>query len=144
MLEKYLDDAVLYLEELIEITKADIENIKNADHSLVAEHTRLKSELIKKFENTKTLLDNELVKLAKANNGTDLADILCDDIKEKLSKLRESLVSLQKVNKEYAKSVIVVKEFYDSLLKSMFGSDSGSGSYGSESLSPEQLFKLRV
>ena len=91
MLEKYLDDAVLHLEELIKITKADIENIKNADHSFVAEHTRLKSELIKKFENTKTLLDNELVKLAKENNGTDLADILCDDIKEKLSKLRELL-----------------------------------------------------
>lgn len=147
MVKKYLDEAILELQELISITKQDIQNIQKADHSCVDEHTKKKGELVRKFEKTKSQLDSELIKLAQANSGTDLASILSDDIKDKLGELRESLEILQKVNKEYAKSVVVVKEFYDSLLKAMLGAQNGASSYGDKNSSladAEKLLKLRV
>ncbi|TWO19572.1 flagellar protein FlgN [Campylobacter hyointestinalis] len=143
MINRYLDESIALLNELIEITQKDIENIKNADHTQLDEHTRQKATIIKKFENTKNLLDKELIKISSEHNGTDLANILSDEIKDKLGVLRESLVLLQNKNKEYAKFVVAVKEFYDSLVKKMFGKDSDS-SYVDKNMSTEQLFKLRI
>lgn len=147
MVKHYLDEAISELGELIAITKQDIENIQKADHSHVDDHSKKKTELVRKFEKTKSQLDNELVKLAQANAGTDLASILSDEIKDRLAQLRDSLETLQKVNKEYAKSVVVVKEFYDSLLKTMLGAQNPS-SYGDGAKSSladaEKLLKLRI
>ena len=147
MVKHYLDEAISELGELIAITKQDIENIQKADHSHVDDHSKKKTELVRKFEKTKSQLDNELVKLAQANAGTDLASILSDEIKDRLAQLRDSLETLQKVNKEYAKSVVVVKEFYDSLLKTMLGAQnpSSSGDGTKSSLADaEKLLKLRI
>ncbi|MFW5619193.1 MAG: flagellar biosynthesis protein FlgN, partial [Campylobacter hyointestinalis] len=83
------------------------------------------------------------IKISSEHNGTDLASLLSDEIKDKLGVLRESLVLLQNKNKEYAKFVVVVKEFYDSLVKKMFGKESDS-SYVDKNMSMEQLFKLRI
>ncbi|MEE3693989.1 MULTISPECIES: flagellar export chaperone FlgN [Campylobacter] len=147
MVKHYLDEAISELGELIAITKQDIENIQKADHSHVDDHSKKKTELVRKFEKTKSQLDNELVKLAQANAGTDLASILSDEIKDRLAQLRDSLETLQKFNKEYAKSVVVVKEFYDSLLKTMLGAQNPS-SYGDGTKSSladaEKLLKLRI
>ncbi|WP_086243864.1 flagellar export chaperone FlgN [Campylobacter devanensis] len=147
MVKHYLDEAISELGELIAITKQDIENIQKADHSHVDDHSKKKTELVRKFEKTKSQLDNELVKLAQANAGTDLASILSDEIKDRLAQLRYSLETLQKFNKEYAKSVVVVKEFYDSLLKTMLGAQNPS-SYGDGTkfslADAEKLLKLRI
>ena len=148
MVKHYLDEAISELNELISITNQDIQNIQKADHSCVDEQKKKKNELVRKFEKTKSQLDSELIKLAQANSGTDLASILSDEIKDKLGELRSSLELLQKVNKEYAKSVVVVKEFYDSLLKAMLGAQNGASSYGDDKGSSladaEKLLKLRV
>lgn len=143
MLENYLNDAISLLEELVKITQVDIENIKNANHKDLYDHNKSKNELIKKFEITKSLLDKELIRLVKKHEGKELTDILSEDIKQRLSVLRSTLVCLHNKNKEYGKSVIVVKEFYDSLVKEMFGV-SNSNSYASATLDPEQLCKLKV
>ncbi|ANE35540.1 flagellar biosynthesis protein FlgN [Campylobacter iguaniorum] len=143
MINKYLDESISLLNELISITKTDIQNIQEANHSQLDEHTKLKTQIIQKFEEKKHCLDNELVKLAAKSNGTDLASILSDEVKDKLSKLRDTLLELQKTNREYAKSVIVVKEFYDSLIKKMFNADS-TNSYEQNAINAEQLFKVRV
>ena len=63
MVKHYLDEAISELGELIAITKQDIENIQKADHSHVDDHSKKKTELVRKFEKTKSQLDNELVKL---------------------------------------------------------------------------------
>lgn len=143
MLKRYLDEAMGVLDELIAQTTEDIENIKLADHSKVDDSVRRKNELVKKFESVKSLLDKELLRVSKENGGANLSSILDDEVKSSLALMRSKLEELYSKNKEYAKYVVGVKEFFDSLLKSMFKGEQDGG-YDKNGLRPESLFKTRV
>lgn len=143
MLKRYLDEAMGVLDELIAQTTEDIEKIKLADHSKVDDSVRRKNELVKKFESVKSLLDKELLRVSKENGGANLSSVLDDEVKSSLALMRSKLEELYSKNKEYAKYVVGVKEFFDSLLKNMFKSEQ-DGSYDKNGLRPESLFKTRV
>lgn len=143
MLKRYLDEAMGVLDELIAQTTEDIEKIKLADHSKVDDSVRRKNELVKKFESVKSLLDKELLRVSKENGGANLSSILDDEVKSSLALMRSKLEELYSKNKEYAKYVVGVKEFFDSLLKNMF-KDEQDGGYDKNGLRPESLFKTRV
>ena len=143
MLKRYLDEAMGVLDELIAQTTEDIENIKLADHSKVDDSVRRKNELVKKFESIKLLLDKELLRVSKENGGANLSSILDDEVKSSLALMRSKLEELYSKNKEYAKYVVGVKEFFDSLLKNMFKGEQDGG-YDKNGLRPESLFKTRV
>ena len=140
MLKRYLDEAMGVLDELIAQTTEDIENIKLADHSKVDDSVRRKNELVKKFESVKLLLDKELLRVSKENGGANLSSILDDEVKSSLALMRSKLEELYSKNKEYAKYVVGVKEFFDSLLKNMFKGEQDGG-YDKNGLRPESLFK---
>ena len=142
MLKRYLDEAMGVLDELIAQTTEDIEKIKLADHTKVDDSVKRKNELVKKFESVKSLLDKELLRVSRENGGVNLSSILDDEVKSSLALMRSKLEELYSKNKEYAKYVVGVKEFFDSLLKNMFKSESGN--YDKEGLMPESLFKTRV
>lgn len=143
MLKRYLDEAMGVLDELIAQTTEDIEKIKLADHSKVDDSVRRKNELVKKFESVKSLLDKELLRVSKENGGVNLSSILDDEVKSSLALMRSKLEELYSKNKEYAKYVVGVKEFFDSLLKNMFKGEQDGG-YDKNGLRPESLFKTRV
>ena len=143
MLKRYLDEAMGVLDELIAQTTEDIEKIKLADHTKVDDSVRRKNELVKKFESIKSLLDKELLKVSKENGGANLSSILDDEVKSSLALMRSKLEELYSKNKEYAKYVVGVKEFFDSLLKNMFKGEQDGG-YDKNGLRPESLFKTRV
>ena len=143
MLKRYLDEAMGVLDELIAQTREDIEKIKLADHSKVDDSVRRKNELVKKFESVKSLLDKELLRVSRENGGANLSSILDDEVKSSLALMRSKLEELYSKNKEYAKYVVGVKEFFDSLLKNMFKGEQDGG-YDKNGLRPESLFKTRV
>ena len=143
MLKRYLDEAMGVLDELIAQTTEDIENIKLADHSKVDDSVRRKNELVRKFESVKSLLDKEFLRVSKENGGANLSSILDDEVKSSLALMRSKLEELYSKNKEYAKYVVGVKEFFDSLLKNMFKGEQDGG-YDKNGLRPESLFKTRV
>ncbi|WP_314069362.1 flagellar export chaperone FlgN [Campylobacter showae] len=143
MLKRYLDEAMGVLDELIAQTAEDIKKIKLADHSKVDDSVRRKNELVKKFESVKSLLDKELLRVSKENGGANLSSILDDEVKSSLALMRSKLEELYSKNKEYAKYVVGVKEFFDSLLKNMFKGEQDGG-YDKNGLRPESLFKTRV
>lgn len=143
MLKRYLDEAMGVLDELIAQTTEDIEKIKLADHSKVDDSVRRKNELVKKFESVKSLLDKELLRVSNENGGANLSSILDDEVKSSLALMRSKLEELYSKNKEYAKYVVGVKEFFDSLLKNMFKGEQDGG-YDKNGLRPESLFKTRV
>ncbi len=143
MLKKYLDEAMGVLDELIAQTTEDIEKIKLADHTKVDDSVKRKNELVKKFESIKSLLDKELLRVSKENGGANLSSILDDEVKSSLALMRSKLEELYSKNKEYAKYVVGVKEFFDSLLKNMFKGEQDGG-YDKNGLRPESLFKTRV
>lgn len=143
MIKQYLDEAISSLNQLIETTNKDIENIKNAKHKEVEQSVKIKLELIKKFENSKMMLDKELLKMMEEKSGTDLANVLDEEDKNKLAKLKDSLVLLQSKNREYSRYVIVIKEYYNSLVKEIFGEKSEGYNKKGEQVF-DSNFKLRV
>lgn len=142
MLEKYLDEAILAIDKIVSVTDFDMQNIKLARHDHLSQSIDEKTSLIKEFERLKCLIDKELVKMVANNENTDLSDILSFNEKSKLDKLRASLIELKTKNKNYAKSLIVVKEFYDSLAKKVLFKDDSS--YAKNPQESEYIFKVRV
>ncbi len=120
MLLHYLSSSISDIENLIELTKKDIKDIKEANHELVFERTKIKNDLVKSFENKKSLLDNELIKLVGNNKDSKLEDILKDKEKTLLNDMKIKLGELKEINKQYAKFVVIVSEFYNTLLDKIF------------------------
>ena len=58
-----------------------------------------------KFEHNKSILDNEITKLASANPEKKLTELLSEDDFLKLDELKLKLFELKKINKKYAKKV---------------------------------------
>lgn len=148
MIDKYLNDCILTLRKIIDITNSDIENIKKAKHDEVGPHSEQKTKLLNEFENIKRDLDAELLKLAQNNPNQNLSSLLSQSSKDNLQKLRATLIELKSVNFEYAKNLVVVKEFFDSLLGKMLGKSINS-LYAAKSKTPlnqesEEIFKARV
>lgn len=142
MVKKYLDEANNLLEKLISITQEDIENIKVAKHDGVAVSVDKKTKIINEFQLVKKQLDDELIKLNNSN-AKGLSEALDDLDKEKLELLKKNLENLHKINKEYAKFVLIVKDFYDGLLDKMFNNGTNNA-YGKEKTTPQSLFKINV
>jgi Zn-dependent M32 family carboxypeptidase len=102
----------------------------------------LKNDLIQSFITKKSLLDNELLKKVEENSGKELESVLTKEEKDGLSLMKEALNSLHLVNKQYAKYVVSVSEFYNSLLDSMFPRESDG--YQKSTPKPASLLKVRV
>ncbi len=142
MLSHYLKSSITDIENLIELTKKDIINIKEAKHEDVFNRTKIKDELIKAFGNKKSLLDNELIKLVQLNDNKPLEDILDDSQKDMLNNMKDKLAELKSENKEYARFVVSISEFYNSLLDSVFPRDMDG--YQKQNHKPASLIEIRA
>ena len=143
MIKEYLNQANELLEKLISITKEDIDNIKVAKHDNVSNSVEEKNKIITQFQSVKKQLDDELIKLNNSN-PKGLSEALDDIDKEKLELLKKNLETLHKINKEYAKFVLIVKDFYDGLLNKMFENNGTNNAYGNNKTIPQSLFKINV
>ncbi|WP_201353120.1 hypothetical protein [Hydrogenimonas urashimensis] len=119
MLNHYLDKAAEDLQSLIDLTQMDIEDIKAARHDAMFERIKTKEHTLVTFENRKALIDNEISNLVKAHPDSEMEDLLDATIRQKLSVLREKLEELQALNRYYARFVITVGEFYNTLYEEM-------------------------
>lgn len=123
MLQHYLLHAVKDIYTLIEITRNDIEDIKQAKHEKLFSRNRTKEDLILSFENKKAIIDHEVMKVAKANPGKNMEELLDQKTSDLLNSLRDSLKELKNINKRYARMVLAVYEFYNSLLERVLPSE---------------------
>lgn len=144
MLKQRLDEVNAILAKLIELTQEDIENIKIAKHDTVASSVEEKNKLISEFSAAKKKLDSALVEL---NNSSTkgLSELLDEEDKQKLDELKKNLQTLHTTNKEYAKFVLIVKDFLDGLVNKMFDINDGTNNaYGDKKTTPESIFKINV
>ena len=145
MLKEKLDKVNAILIELTALTEEDLENIKTAKHESVAPSVEKKNKLIAEFVTAKKLLDADLVEL---NNSSTkgLSEILDDEEKEKLDTLKKNLQTLHTKNKEYAKLVLIVKDFLDGLVDKMFDTHNNGtdNAYINKKTIPESIFKINV
>lgn len=119
MLSHYLNKALEDLDQLISITHTDIEDIKLAKHEVIFERSKIKEELISSFQNKKAMIDNEISKLMQSYPDRGIEHLLANEDQEKLQSLKSQLLELKALNKRYAKLVLTVSEFYNSLLETM-------------------------
>lgn len=123
MLCYYLEGAIKSLQTLIETTAQDIEDIKEAKHEAIFGRIKEKEQLISTFEEKKSEIDSEISKLSKENPDKNLEELLDERQKELLGTMRISLNELKEKNKHYARMVLAVSEFYNSLLERIVPSE---------------------
>ncbi|WP_456380375.1 hypothetical protein [Hydrogenimonas sp.] len=119
MLIHYLEEAGEDLQRLIDLTAGDIEDIKAARHERMFDRIETKERTLKAFENRKAAIDREIATLLKNNPNSGMEELLEEEVLEKLAALKAKLEKLQALNRRYARFVISVGEFYDSLYEEM-------------------------
>ena len=119
-LESVLKQSNQNLQDLINITKQDIDDIKKANSQKLFDRNDQKDLLVKSFVAKKASIDQSLV--ARVENAKDkkLENVLSKNENELLEKLKNNLLELKQVNKDYARFVSVVGEFYTSLIDELF------------------------
>ena len=122
MLIKFLSDAVFNLEELIRISNLDMQDIKEANHDAIFQRLESKNNAIAMFDRSKDLARDAMLKLSKENPNKSIEELLDPNSLALIDKMREGLKTLRDINKNYAKRVIAVYEFYNSLLASIIPS----------------------
>jgi len=117
MLSYQLQNAIKDLDTLIALSREDIEDIKEAKHDSQFERLSIKEEKIKSFEQKKAMIDHEISKLMTANTAKPLAELLDSEQRQQLDSLKTHLSILREVNQQYAKMVLSVGAFYNTLLE---------------------------
>ena len=117
MLSFHLESACNDLDEIISITEHDIKDIKEAQHNVQFDRLSAKEERLNSFENRKAMIDHEISKLMTQNPEKGMSDLLSTDEQEKLDLMKTKLETLRVVNKNYAKMVVTVGAFYNTLLE---------------------------
>ena len=117
MLLHHLKSALKDLRDLISITQTDIEDIKEAKQNPQFDRLPLKDEKIKSFESKKAMIDHEISKLMTANPDKDLSNLLDEEQHQALDELKTELSNLRSINQKYAKMVLTVSSFYNTLLE---------------------------
>ena len=123
MLSHHLQSALKDLKDLISISQKDIEDIKQAQHDNQFERLSMKEEKLKSFEAKKAMIDHEISKKMSANPNQDLSELLNDSEQHELENLKVQLLNLREVNQRYAKLVVSVGSFYNSLLERVLPSE---------------------
>lgn len=144
MIDTHLSESIAILDKLIALTQEDITNIKAAKHGSVEQSVQQKTELITAFQDAKKRFDDELFRLSE-NGEKSLAAILTDKDKEQLGEFKNRLKTLHEKNKEYAKLVLVVKNYFDELLNTLFDENNGTNNaYKDTKANWSSFFKMNV
>jgi hypothetical protein len=139
MIDIVLKNATEDILKLIELTKKDIEDIKLADHKKIAQRVDEKNHMIVSFETNKSILNDELIKLAKDSN-LPLEELMGDESIDLLSQLKNNLSILKDNNRVYAKFVVRLNEFYTSLFDEIFKLDSNG--YEKKTPTPANILQV--
>jgi len=119
MLSNHLKGALEDLRDLIQITKDDIADIKQAKNDPQFDRLSLKEKKLKSFEDKKAMIDKEISILMSANPDLDLPNLLNEEQHNALASLKDELNNLRIINKKYARLVLTVSNLYNSFLEQL-------------------------
>lgn len=130
MLHSYLQSANNDLKSLIEISLQDIADIKEARHEEIFARLEGKNNLIQSFKNNKDLADSAMREIMAKHPNKGIAELLDENAMALIDEMRVSLKELRTLNKNYARSVIAVSEFYGSLINAIIPNQQANYGYG--------------
>ena len=142
MLHTFLINATQDLQTLIDISILDMNDIKEANHEAIFARLETKNALIDSFKSNKSNADAEMQKLIKAHPNNKIEELLDEKAMAIIDEMRLNLTKLRTLNKNYARSVIAVREFYDSLVNSMIPSQKVG--YGNKSVAKVDFINVRA
>ena len=142
MLSYHLQGALTDLRDIIEITKSDIDDIKEAKHDPQFDRLSLKEEKIKSFEAKKAMIDHEISSLMTKNPDLDLPNLLDEEQHKALSDLKDELSNLRDINKKYAKLVLTVSNLYNTFLERLVPTEMDG--YESKASKNPSILEVRV
>jgi hypothetical protein len=142
MLSHHLQSALKDLKDLIAISQKDIDDIQEAQHDNQFERLIIKDERLKSFESKKAMIDHEISKKMSANPEKGLAELLDENEQRELENLKHELSSLREINQRYAKMVLSVGSFYNSLLERVVPTEMQG--YNKVASSDSTFLKVRV
>ena len=114
MLKQTLISINNVLDELKNITKQDIIDIKKANHNDLFERNNRKNELIKQFSELKSQIDLTLVK--RSESGLSMDQIMNNEENILFDEFRKKLNEFYTLHKKYAKMAMLVANFYNNLV----------------------------
>lgn len=142
MLNHYLQTAIEDLNNIKKLIDDDIKDIKEANHESLFERSKVKEHAIVEFENKKAFIDNEIVKISQKNSEKDLSELLSQKQQDLLDELKESLIELKEKNRYFAKLLLNVSEFYNSLYSKMLPTEDNG--YGPNRAKKTTLFEMKA
>ena len=142
MLSHHLQSALSDLRELISITQNDINDIKVASHNAQFDRVEYKEEKLKSFEQKKAMIDHEISRLMRENSDKEISALLDATQHKLLDELKTELSNLRDVNKDYAKMVLSVSAFYNSVLERIVPTEMQG--YTSVAKKSSSLLQVRV
>ena len=110
MLIQKLNQIISVLDQLIQITKEDIQNIKVAKHEEVFKNIKPKEKLSKEFYELKNEIDSILV-----NRNRPIENIFSPDEERLFDAFREKLNTFYNEHKHFSRLAIAVANFYNAL-----------------------------
>ncbi len=117
MLSHHLEGALSDLRDLVEITKADITDIKEANNNPQFDRLSIKEDKLKSFEQKKAMIDHEISSLMTENPDAELSELLDNQQHQSLEQLKVELNNLRIINREYSKLVLAVSTLYNTFLE---------------------------
>lgn len=142
MLSYHLQGALADLRDIIDITKSDIDDIKEAKHNPQFDRLSLKEDKIKSFEAKKAMIDHEISSLMTKNPELDLPNLLNNEQHQALEQLKEELVNLREINKKYAKMVLTLSNMYNTFLEKLVPTEMDG--YESKASKDPSILEIRV
>ena len=121
MLKQSLISINKTLDNLINITKQDIEDIKIANHEALFQRNSLKEQYLKDFTNQKSQIDSILVK--RSESGLDLENLINSEEDKLLSEFKQKLQEFYTIHKKFSKMALLITNFYNNLMHKINGEE---------------------
>jgi hypothetical protein len=113
MLINDLKSIINILEQFIETTYSDIEDIKQAKHNIIFERNSQKEDLLKNFNSYKMKIDKELLTRSKTKK---VENLLNASESKHLDIFKNKLQEFAIAHKKFSKMVFSVSNFYTNLM----------------------------
>ncbi|GAB6074105.1 hypothetical protein [Nautilia lithotrophica] len=118
MLINTLNKTIQTLNDLISITKEDIDNIKQANHEKVFANTEKKEKLAYEFSSLKNEIDKILV-----SRNKPLEEIFSSEEEKLFNEFREKLFEFNNLHKRFSKLALSVANFYNTLVNQIHNNE---------------------
>ena len=129
------------LDNLIDITKQDIEDIKIANHEFLFQRNELKEQYLKDFTHQKAQIDSILVK--RSESGLDISQLINPEEDKLLGEFKQKLQEFYEIHKKFSKMALLVTNFYNNLMRKINGEEIDIG-YKMNRTNPYSSFSLKA